>query len=76
MWEDGAISASEERGRRFGLQDAFSEFAAEWIPFFGRGCWLSGCPIEASAEEKTEWMRGFTEEEIEEWHLNFATPSP
>lgn len=43
--------------------------ALPWLPFFRRGCWLSGLPIEASAHEKAEWMRGFTKEEIEEWQL-------
>lgn len=46
-----------------------AQFAAEWMPFFRRGCWLSGCSIEASAHEKAEWIRGFTKEEIESWKL-------
>jgi hypothetical protein len=36
---------------------------------FRRGCWLSGCPIEASAHEKAEWIQGFSREEIEAWNL-------
>jgi hypothetical protein len=40
-----------------------------WMDFFRRGCWLSGCPIEASAHEKAEWMQGFTPEEIEAWNI-------
>ena len=34
-------------------------------PLFRRGCWLSGCPIEATAKEKAEWTQGFANEEIE-----------
>ena len=47
----------------------YAQFAARWMPFFRRGCWLSGCSIEATAEEKAEWMRGFTKKEIESWRL-------
>lgn len=47
------------------------EFVERWLPFFRRGCWLSGCPIEATAHEKAEWMRVFTHEEIESWNLKF-----
>ena len=47
-----------------------NEFGVQ-LPFFRRGCWLSGCPIEASAHEKAEWMQGFSREEIEAWNLNF-----
>ena len=41
----------------------------EYVPFFRRGCWLSGCNIEASAHEKAEWMQGFSREEFEAWNL-------
>ncbi len=41
------------------------------LPFFRRGCWLSGCPIDASAHEKAEWIQGFTREEIDAWELTF-----
>ncbi|RYX80738.1 hypothetical protein EON83_27295 [bacterium] len=40
-----------------------------WLPTFRRNCWLSGVPIEATAHEKAEWMRGYTREEIEAWNL-------
>jgi hypothetical protein len=40
-----------------------------WLPFFRRNCWLSGCPIEASAHEKAEWIQGFSREEVELWKL-------
>ena len=43
--------------------------ATEWMEFFRRGCWLSGCPIEASAHEKAEWIQGFSCEELETWNL-------
>ena len=46
-----------------------AEFAAQWTPPFRRGCWLCGCDIEASADEKAEWVREFTKEEIESWKL-------
>lgn len=43
--------------------------ADEWMDFFRRGCWLSGCPVEATAHEKAEWMQGFSREELETWNL-------
>ena len=43
----------------------------QWRLFFRRGCWLSGCDVEASAHEKAEWMQGFTPEEIEAWNTRF-----
>jgi hypothetical protein len=46
------------------------EIATEHLPLFRRGCWLSGCAIEASAHEKAEWMQSFTQEELEAWNLN------
>jgi hypothetical protein len=52
--------------------DHFGELGAvpaQWLPFFRRGCWLSGIPIEASAHEKVEWIRGFTREELQAWNL-------
>ncbi len=45
------------------------QFAHEWLPFFRRGSWLSGCGIEPSAHEKAEWIQGFTHEELEAWNL-------
>lgn len=51
--------------------ELFEQFRQEWMPFFRRGCWLSGCPIEAGAHEKAEWIQGFTREEIEAWNLKF-----
>jgi hypothetical protein len=42
---------------------------AQWLPFFRRGCWLSGCDIEATAHEKAQWIQGFTREEVESWNL-------
>ncbi|RYX82721.1 hypothetical protein EON83_18050 [bacterium] len=47
------------------------QFTAQWTDTFRRNCWLSGCPIEASAHEKAEWMQGFSREEIEAWNLKF-----
>ncbi|BCM88418.1 hypothetical protein IAD21_00249 [Abditibacteriota bacterium] len=41
----------------------------EYMDFFRRSCWLSGCSIEASAHEKMEWIQGFSREEIEAWNL-------
>lgn len=46
-----------------------SQFAAQWLNFFRRGCWLSGCAIEATAHEKVEWIQGFSREEVEAWNL-------
>lgn len=57
---------SDEPDESGGELDLFTQ---QWLPFFRRGCWLSGCPIEASAHEKAEWMRGFTREEVEAWNL-------
>jgi hypothetical protein len=48
-----------------GYDQKEQEFVAQWMPFFRRGCWLSGLPIEASAHEKAEWMQGFSHEELE-----------
>ncbi|RYX80948.1 hypothetical protein EON83_26430 [bacterium] len=50
-------------------EELATQFVSEWMPAFRRGCWLSGCPIEATADEKAEWMQGFTREEIEAWNL-------
>lgn len=44
-------------------------FISQWSDFFRRGCWLSGCNIEATAHEKAEWIQGFSREEIEAWDL-------
>ncbi|RYX84462.1 hypothetical protein EON83_10080 [bacterium] len=44
-------------------------FIEKWIAFFRRGCWLSGCLVDASAHEKAEWVVGFSSEEIESWNL-------
>ncbi|BCM90153.1 hypothetical protein IAD21_02004 [Abditibacteriota bacterium] len=44
-------------------------FERSWLNIFRRTAWLSGCPIEASAHEKAEWMQGFSREEIEAWNL-------
>lgn len=46
-----------------------AQFTAQWLPFFRRGCWLAGLPLEATAHEKTEWIQGFSQEEIEAWNL-------
>lgn len=48
---------------------AQTQFAAQWFPFFRRGCWLSGCPIEATAYEKAEWIQDFSPEELQAWNL-------
>ncbi len=45
--------------------ESIRHLQSEWMPIFRRGCWLSGCPIEATAHEKVEWVRGFAKEEIE-----------
>ncbi len=45
------------------------QFTARWLPFFRRGCWLSGCDIECTAQERLKWIQGFTSEEIEAWNL-------
>lgn len=47
-----------------------AQFAAQWLPFFRRGCFLSGANIEATAHEKMEWSQGF-EKEVKEWGLCF-----
>lgn len=49
--------------------ESYARFEHDWLPFFRRGCWLSGFPIEASAHEKAEWIRDFTREEVESWNL-------
>ncbi len=52
-----------------GGDERFEQFAAQWMPYFRRGCWISGCPIEATAHEKAEWLQGFNHEEIDAWNL-------
>ncbi len=47
------------------------EFTNKWLPYFRRGLWLSGLPIDATAHEKVEWIQGFTREEIDAWNLKF-----
>ena len=54
-----------------GEEEIYAQFADEWMPFFRRGCWLSGVPIDASAYEKAQWTEGFTREELESWNLKF-----
>ncbi|RYX82367.1 hypothetical protein EON83_19920 [bacterium] len=49
--------------------EILQDFVAQWLPFFRRGCWLSGCDIEASPHEKMEWIQGFSAEELEAWNL-------
>lgn len=53
-------------------EDELGQFAVEWMPFFVSGCWLSGCAIEATTEEKEKWMEGFYQGELEEWGLKDA----
>ncbi|RYX80728.1 hypothetical protein EON83_27245 [bacterium] len=60
-----------EPARSLHSKYASARFSAQWLPFFRRGCWLSGCPIEATAHEKTEWIHGLSREEIEAWNLTF-----
>ena len=51
------------------LRNLYDQFAAQYLYPFRRGCWLSGCPIGATAHEKAEWIQGFTIEEFESWNL-------
>ncbi len=30
------------------------QFTEKWLPFFRRNCWLSGCPIECTLQERLE----------------------
>ncbi|BCM88378.1 hypothetical protein IAD21_00209 [Abditibacteriota bacterium] len=69
-FERGAIEIGPDREAVVRPQ-LFQQFAAEWMSFFRRGCWLSGCPIDATAHEKMEWIQGFTREELEAWKLEF-----
>ncbi|BCM88904.1 hypothetical protein IAD21_00746 [Abditibacteriota bacterium] len=54
---------------RINPHGGWGQFAPQWLPLFRRGCWLCGCPIEATLHEKMEWIQGFTREEIEAWNL-------
>ncbi|RYX80815.1 hypothetical protein EON83_26835 [bacterium] len=45
------------------------QLVEQHLPTFRRNCWLSGVPIEATAHEKAEWVRGLSHEEIEQWNL-------
>ena len=64
---------SQQRGiiRTDEIPDSIDQwqFIDEYLDFFRRGLWLSGCDIEASAHEKAEWIQGFTKQEIEAWNL-------
>jgi hypothetical protein len=42
--------------------EASKQFATEWMPFFRRGCFLSGCPIECTEHEKLEWTLSLEEQ--------------
>ncbi len=48
-----------------------NQFITEHLSQFRRKCWLSGCPVEATAHEKAEWIRGFPREELDVWNLKF-----
>ena len=52
-----------------GRERSCVEFANEWMATFRRGLWLSGCAVEATTHEKSEWIRGFTKKEIDAWDL-------
>ena len=73
LTSDGDIEADkgEAPKRDIERRELIDQFAPKWMPFFRRGCWLSGFPMEATAHEKTEWVQGFTQEEIEAWDLKF-----
>jgi hypothetical protein len=64
--DDGAISGPDPSERGAKLQ---VKFATQRLPLFRPGCWLSGANIEATAHEKAEWMRGFTQEGNGLWDL-------
>ena len=74
-WEQGRIDSydtsswDENETLNNGKIEDIYDFEAKWLEFFRRGCWLSGCPIEASAHEKAEWIQGFSREELESWNL-------
>jgi len=72
-WHEGLpdISTTDNKAYYMDREAQYAQFAVQWLPFFRRGCWLSGCPIEATAHEKAEWIQGFTREEIEAWNLKF-----
>lgn len=54
--DDGEILIREEGGSGDGTPQAFAEFAAQWLPFFRRGVFLSGCTnIEATQHERLGW---------------------
>ena len=53
-------------------EDRIRVLQEQWLPFFRRGCWLSGFDIpDATDEEQAEWMQGFSREEINAWNLKF-----
>lgn len=64
--QSGIILVCYKRGQE--ARDT-SPFATHWLPFFRRGCWLSGADIEASMHEKAEWVQGFSKEELGAWKL-------
>jgi hypothetical protein len=71
VWDEehGCQSVVDDITELVDWEEIDRAFSERWMPFFRRGCWLSGCPLEASADEKAEWIQGFTSEELEAWNL-------
>jgi hypothetical protein len=67
--DDGHVERFVSQASKVAKREFTQRALAHWTPLFSRNCWLSGCPIEATAHEKMEWMQGFTKEEIEAWNL-------
>ncbi len=43
------------------LFEKLIQFAEEWMPFFRRNCYLSGCEIECTGHEQLEWAKWLQE---------------
>lgn len=50
------------------FMNANGHINSKWHLIFRRNCWLSGVKIESSAEERAEWVKGYTYRQIDEWN--------
>ncbi|BCM89619.1 hypothetical protein IAD21_01466 [Abditibacteriota bacterium] len=74
IWDDDELGEFTDARRWSDPTKPYSsakrtEFSKRWLPYFRRNCWLCGCDIECSREERQKWVHGLTSEEIEDWQL-------
>jgi len=76
IWDDDELGEFFDAGHSPDVARPYSsakrtEFSKRWLPYFRRNCWLCGCDIKCSREEKQEWVQGFTAQEIQDWQLMY-----